>query len=170
MTVNPEAESARQGRGPEWMMAGWLGALLVLRLVSLWFNSLDLHYDEAQYWAWSRDPAFGYYSKPPLLGWLIGVSNLACGSTSEFCTRVASPIVHTITSVLIYFVAALLFDRRTGAWAAILFAPTLIGTIYGMNFTFMPELAWPHGYPLALLLMLVSALLPLWYFRRRGWL
>lgn len=48
--------------------------------------------------------------------------------------------------------------------------PTLIASIYGMNFHFLPELAWDWGYPFALLLMLGSALVPLWYFRRRGWL
>lgn len=55
--------------------------------------------------------------------------------------------------------------------AAVAFLPpTLIASIYGMNFEFMPELDWPWGYPLALLLMVASAALPLWYFRRRGWL
>jgi len=54
--------------------------------------------------------------------------------------------------------------------ATVFFPPTLIGTIYGMNFTGMPELGWPIGYPLALGLMLVSAIAPFLYFRRRGWL
>jgi magnesium transporter len=48
--------------------------------------------------------------------------------------------------------------------------PTLIASIYGMNFHFMPELDWPLGYPLALFIMLVSAMLPYIFFRRRGWL
>jgi magnesium transporter len=60
--------------------------------------------------------------------------------------------------------------KRISAWAAILFAPTLIGTVYGMNFDHMPELHWVLGYPFALLLMLlVSASLYL-IFRHRGWL
>ena len=50
-----------------------------------------------------------------------------------------------------------------------LLPPTLIASIYGMNFEFMPELAWPWGYPLALLLMVASAVLPYWFFKRRGW-
>jgi len=54
--------------------------------------------------------------------------------------------------------------------AMVFFPPTLIGTVYGMNFERMPELDWPFGYPLALLLMVASAILPLIYFRRRGWL
>jgi magnesium transporter len=54
--------------------------------------------------------------------------------------------------------------------AVVFLPPTLIASIYGMNFTFMPELAWPLGYPVAIALMLGSALAPLLYFRRRGWL
>lgn len=48
--------------------------------------------------------------------------------------------------------------------------PTLIASIYGMNFNFMPELSEKWGYPLALLVMIISALIPLYYFRRKGWL
>jgi magnesium transporter len=51
-----------------------------------------------------------------------------------------------------------------------LLPPTLIASIYGMNFRFMPELETAWGYPMALVLMLSSALVPMWYFRRRGWL
>ncbi len=51
-----------------------------------------------------------------------------------------------------------------------LLPPTLIASLYGMNFQYMPELAQPWGYPYALLLMLASALVPMWYFRKRGWL
>ena len=60
--------------------------------------------------------------------------------------------------------------KRISAWAAILFAPTLIASIYGMNFRHMPELSWAVGYPLALgLMVLVGGILFL-IFRRRGWL
>jgi magnesium transporter len=60
--------------------------------------------------------------------------------------------------------------KRISAWAAILFAPTLIASIYGMNFVNIPELDWGLGYPLALgLMVLVGGTLFL-IFRRRGWL
>ena len=52
----------------------------------------------------------------------------------------------------------------------ILLPPTLVGAIYGMNFEHMPELKWVYGYPMALVVMLLSAVLPYLYFRRRGWL
>ena len=51
-----------------------------------------------------------------------------------------------------------------------LLPPTLVASLYGMNFKLMPELEWQYGYAWALGLMAVSALLPMWYFRRKGWL
>ena len=60
--------------------------------------------------------------------------------------------------------------KRISAWAAILFAPTLIGTVYGMNFEHMPELSWTVGYPLALLAMVLLSVALYAMFKRRGWL
>ena len=55
--------------------------------------------------------------------------------------------------------------------AAVLFLPpTLVGTVYGMNFQHMPELGWVFGYPFALLLMVASAVAPYYWFKQRGWL
>jgi magnesium transporter len=54
--------------------------------------------------------------------------------------------------------------------AVALMPPTLVGTIYGMNFKHIPELEWVFGYPFALVLMVVSAILPWWFFKRKGWL
>ena len=54
--------------------------------------------------------------------------------------------------------------------AVALMPPTLVGTIYGMNFKHIPELEWLWGYPWALLLMVLSALVPWLYFKRKGWL
>ena len=60
--------------------------------------------------------------------------------------------------------------KRISSWAAILFAPTLVGTVYGMNFVNMPELRWTYGYPLALGLMVVMGAVLYAAFRRRGWI
>jgi magnesium transporter len=54
--------------------------------------------------------------------------------------------------------------------AVALMPPTLVGTIYGMNFKHMPELDWLYGYPFALGFMVISAVLPWLYFKRKGWL
>ena len=54
--------------------------------------------------------------------------------------------------------------------AVVFLPPTLVASIYGMNFRILPELNWPFGYPFAVGLMVFSAVLPYWFFRRRGWL
>lgn len=54
--------------------------------------------------------------------------------------------------------------------AVVFLPPTLVASVYGMNFDVMPELKWVAGYPMALGLMVVSAVLPFWFFRRKGWL
>lgn len=54
--------------------------------------------------------------------------------------------------------------------SVLIMPPTLVASIYGMNFHLMPELSWRFGYPMALIAMVAAAALPYWYFRRRGWL
>jgi magnesium transporter len=60
--------------------------------------------------------------------------------------------------------------KRISGWAAILFTPTLVGTVYGMNFDHMPELHWVLGYPMAIALMLGMGFALYLVFKRRGWL
>jgi magnesium transporter len=54
--------------------------------------------------------------------------------------------------------------------AVVLLPPTLVATVYGMNFKNMPELGWEYGYPMALILMIVAALLPYYWFKWKKWL
>ncbi|MGV9248224.1 magnesium and cobalt transport protein CorA [Streptomyces sp. NPDC003710] len=60
--------------------------------------------------------------------------------------------------------------KKISSWAAILFAPTLVGTIYGMNFSHMPELHWVFGYPFAIVLMAVVCTSLYFIFKRKDWL
>lgn len=60
--------------------------------------------------------------------------------------------------------------KKISSWAAILFAPTLVGTIYGMNFDHMPELHWTWGYPFAVGLMVAMGFGLYWVFKKRNWL
>ncbi|MFB7330271.1 magnesium and cobalt transport protein CorA [Streptomyces adustus] len=60
--------------------------------------------------------------------------------------------------------------KKISSWAAILFAPTLVGTIYGMNFSHMPELHWVFGYPFAIVLMAVVCTSLYFVFKRKHWL
>lgn len=103
-----------------WLTAA-LALLLAMRLAALRYNATDLFFDEAQYWSWSREPAFGYYSKPPLIAWIIRVAADGCG-LSEFCIRLPSPLIHTATALVIFAVGARLYDGRIGFWSALVFA------------------------------------------------
>ena len=60
--------------------------------------------------------------------------------------------------------------KRISSWAAIFFAPTLVASVYGMNFDVMPETHWTLGYPFALLLMVLFGTALYTAFKRRGWL
>ena len=105
-----------------------LAVLLVLRLVALHAAQIDLVMDEAQYWTWSRNFAFGYFSKPPLIAWIIGAAGEVCGQ-SEACVRAASPILYTLAAFMLFAIGHALFDARIGFWSAIIFA-TLPGVSY----------------------------------------
>ena len=103
------------------ILLGALALLLVVRLVALQLNVTDLFFDEAQYWAWSEDPAFGYYSKPPLIAWIIRAATEACG-VGEACVRLPSPFLHTFTALAVFALARALYDVRTGALSGLAFA------------------------------------------------
>lgn len=97
-----------------------LGAVLAIRLAGLALSNAELYFDEAQYWVWSREPAFGYYTKPPLIAWLVAAGTSICGD-QPFCVRYPAPIIHFATSLLVHAVALRLFDRRIAFWSAIIY-------------------------------------------------
>ncbi len=98
-----------------------LVALAIVRLIALRFSTVDLFFDESQYWAWSREPALGYFSKPPLLAWIIAVAERVCGP-SEACIRAPAPLMGLATGLFAYAAGRALYDARTGFWAAMLAA------------------------------------------------
>ncbi len=98
-----------------------LVGLTIVRLIGLHVSTVDLFFDEAQYWSWSREPALGYFSKPPLLAWMIAAAEHVCGS-SEACIRAPAPIMGLATGLFAYWAGSTLYDARTGFWAAMLAA------------------------------------------------
>jgi 4-amino-4-deoxy-L-arabinose transferase-like glycosyltransferase len=106
--------------GP-WQLALLLLAILAIRIVGLALSNAELYFDEAQYWAWAQQPDFGYFSKPPLLAWIIAASTALFGD-SPFAVRLPSPLMHCATSFVIYAIAARLYEPRVGFWAALLYA------------------------------------------------
>ena len=80
-----------------------------------------LYGDEAQYWTWAKALDWGYVTKPPLIAWLIGITTALVGD-NEFGVRVASPICHAVTALIIAEIGRRLYDIRTGAWSGALYA------------------------------------------------
>ncbi len=115
--------TAQSSGRTRWIVAFGLAlaALLGLRVVALSLNGTDLFFDEAQYWSWSLTPDFGYYSKPPLIAWIINGATEVCGH-SEFCIRLPSPFVHTATSIIIFLIGRHLYGTLTGVISGLTFA------------------------------------------------
>ena len=126
--VRQEPRASITEEGYVWRLCLCLGALLALRLAAVYFNKTDLVLDEAQYWTWSRELAFGYFSKPPMIAWVIRGASALCGD-GEACLRSTSPVLHTITALVIYLIGRALYSPRVGFWSAIVFA-TLPGVSY----------------------------------------
>ena len=98
-----------------------LTALTIVRLIGLRWSVVDLFFDEAQYWAWSRELSFGYFSKPPLLAWIIAGAERICGD-SEACLRAPAPVFYFFTCLLIYAIGRALYDARVAFWSALIMA------------------------------------------------
>ncbi len=96
----------------------FLALLTFARLIWLYVSGHDLYGDEAQYWLWSQNLDWGYYSKPPVVAWVIYLSTATFGE-SEWAIRIFSPLTHTIISIVIYKIAIELFDKKTAIWSAI---------------------------------------------------
>src|SRR5207302_11317125 len=103
-----------------WALAA-VAALTAIRIIWLATNSAGLYPDEAQYWFWAQYPAWGYYSKPPLVAWLIWLTTAAIGD-GEFAIRLSAPLLHAAAAGFVYGIAARLYDGRTGFWAALAYA------------------------------------------------
>lgn len=101
------------------LVIGILAAVTSIRLIGLTFSNVDLFIDESQYWSWSRELSWGYFSKPPLVAWVIRMAESICGD-GETCIRTPSPVFYFGTCVLIYLTARKLYGESTGFWAAML--------------------------------------------------
>jgi hypothetical protein len=97
-------------------------AITVVRLLWIASGAADLYPDEAQYWLWSLHPAFGYYSKPPVVAWLIAATTRLAGTDNELAVRMAAPLLHFGTALMVYAIAQRLYDVRTAFWSSIVYA------------------------------------------------
>lgn len=97
-----------------------IAALLCVRLTALFLSPLNLHGDEAQYWAWSKDLDWGFFTKPPLIAVVIWSTTSVFGD-AEWAVRLSSAPLHAVTSYVIFCTARALFDARVGFWAALIY-------------------------------------------------
>ena len=93
---------------------------LSIRIAWLFLMPFELFGDEAQYWFWSQNLDFGYYSKPPIVAWAIKATTLFCGN-QEACIRLSSPIFHALTAIITYLIGIQLFNYRVGLFSAIVY-------------------------------------------------
>ncbi|MDP3737563.1 MAG: glycosyltransferase family 39 protein [Hyphomonadaceae bacterium] len=107
-------------RNPAHAVLLAIGVLVFVRLAMVIATPLEIGPDEAQYWRWSRTLDFGYYSKPPLIAWIIAASTAVFGD-SEWAIRFFSPILHGIAAFFLFLLGKRVFDARTGAWAAAIY-------------------------------------------------
>ena len=98
-----------------------IAAVTLWRVVLLPFDRADLFVDDAQYWFWGQELAWGYYSKPPLIAWIIRAST-TLGSDAPFWIRLPFPLIHAATAVTLAVIARRLYGARVGGIAGAAFA------------------------------------------------
>jgi 4-amino-4-deoxy-L-arabinose transferase-like glycosyltransferase len=103
-------------------LAAILG-LTALRLVLAVLDRTELSTDEAQYWAWGQVPAFGYFSKPPLIAWIIAASTDLLGQ-SVAAVRLPAPLIHGATALVLYGVGRRMASPRVAMLAAMTYLTT----------------------------------------------
>jgi 4-amino-4-deoxy-L-arabinose transferase-like glycosyltransferase len=119
-----------------------IAAVTIVRCAVLVLSPLNLYPDEAQYWWWAQTPDLGYFSKPPMIAWIIWLSTELLGQR-EWAIRIASPLLHGATSLLVFAIARRGLDARLSSLAALAYLT-------------LPGISWSSG--------LVSTDVPLLFF------
>ena len=127
-TVRQHDSAIAASAGPGALLLAALGVLFIARLVTLSLSSTDLYMDEAQYWAWAQRLDWGYFTKPPLIAWLIAGTTAVCGD-SILCIRLPAIILQLGTALVLFYAARSLYGAAAGIWTAILYA-----TLPGISF------------------------------------
>ena len=127
--------------------------ITILRIYSLYVSPIELSVDEAQYWHWSRNIDFGYFTKPPLIAWLIGFSTFVFGN-EEWAIRLFAPITHLLISLVLWGTAKYAFRSNSGKVAALIWIFTPAASLGGFIIsTDTPLLLF---WSLSLLFLLIS--------------
>jgi 4-amino-4-deoxy-L-arabinose transferase-like glycosyltransferase len=100
-----------------------VAAITLARMIVLVVTPLELHPDEAQYWWWAQTPAFGYFSKPPMVAWIIWGETFLLGN-AEWVVRIASPLLHGTTALVVFALGRRVYDSRVGLLSALAYLTT----------------------------------------------
>jgi len=103
-----------------WALVASLG-ICFAHLFTQRLSPLLLYPDEAQYWVWSRSLAFGYFSKPPMIAWIIAGTTALLGDAEPF-VRVSSPLFHAAAGLFVYGAGRNLYDGRVGLIGLLIYA------------------------------------------------
>lgn len=95
-----------------------LAGLTWLRIAILQTSPLDLHFDEAQYWAWSHTLEWGYFSKPPLVSWVIAATTSLFGD-AEWAVRLAAPLAQSFAGFAVFALGRNMYGAWAGFWAGL---------------------------------------------------
>jgi 4-amino-4-deoxy-L-arabinose transferase-like glycosyltransferase len=93
-------------------------AATAARIAALFYNPLGLDTDEAQYWLWSRAFDWGYFTKPPLVAWVIGATTTLFGDT-EWAVRLGAPIAHGVAAAAVFALGRAMYGAWPGFWAGV---------------------------------------------------
>lgn len=129
-------------RLPAWLQPRpgllWLCLILIpltgYRFMALSQADLQLYFDEAYYWGWSLQPAFGYYSKPPMIAWTIRAATTLCGD-GELCIHSPPLVLYALTTLIIYAIGCHLFSRTVGFVSALVFVSLPLISFYSWLMT-----------------------------------
>src|SRR5262245_14948513 len=110
---------ARRGFPTPGVVFTLLIVLTLVRLAGLKLSVVDLFIDESQYWSWSKELALGYFSKPPLLAWIMAAAERVCGD-AEWCVRAPAPILYLAASLAAYGIGRTCYDETVACWAALI--------------------------------------------------
>jgi len=94
-------------------------SVTLIRIYSLIVSPIELTVDEAQYWHWSRNLDFGYFTKPPLIAWVIAFSTSISGNADR-AVRLCSPIFHFLTSIILWKCGQIAFSSHAGRITALI--------------------------------------------------
>ncbi len=107
-------------------LLSWQGVTLFIlmltlyRILSISQGHVSLFYDEAYYYHWSLTPDWGYYSKPPMVAWIISITTLLLGD-NDFAVKFGAPVLYGLTAGIVYKIGKHLWNPKAAACSALIF-------------------------------------------------